>query len=164
MQKREIWKVILFGLITFSIYDIYWLIMTRREMVQKGETIPSVWLLFAPLLGLLSVVIFYLTLALGGRGTLESFDTVATILMFISVFSLFPVWIYWTYKYSKAVEHVTNGQTSFNTSFWLAMLLYIFGLNFLWPGLIQDGFNKVSDNGTPPNTPAPYQPPYQPLT
>jgi len=174
MQKREIWKVILFGFITFGIYDIYWLITTRREMVQKGETIPSVWLVFAPLLGLLLSALLQIvtriiftdttTNGIASSGTVNTINILSLLLSLIAIIASIPLWIYWTYKYSKAVEHVTNGQTSFNTAFWLALVLGFFGVSFIWPGLIQDGFNKVSENGTPPSTPAPYEPPYPPIT
>ncbi len=58
--------------------------------------------------------------------------------------------IWWLYKYSAAVEHVTNGKSSTILTFILIWLLGSIGY-----AIVQDSFNKV--DGTPMGgiTPAP---------
>lgn len=174
MQKREIWKVVVLGLITLGIYDIYWLIATRREMVQRGETIPSIWLLFAPVLGLVVIAIlqFLPRFALRGSGPegyassgiANTIELLSVLVGLLALIAFIPLFIYWTYKYCKAVEHITHGQTTFNMAFWSAVILNILNFGFIWPGLIQDGFNKVSASDSPVRSPAPYQSPYPPTS
>jgi hypothetical protein len=59
---------------------------------------------------------------------------------------------YWFYRYCQGVEHVTQGHMSLATSFLLFIVLYLFSVGFVWPLVIQDAFNKVSDG--PDNRPA----------
>jgi hypothetical protein len=147
MKKRNPWFAAIMALITFGIYKIYWLITTRRELVQRGAQIPTLWLIFAPLLGLILVIFlqFGLRFALGGNNdsTLTSIANILSVLIgIISIIGLVPAFIYWFYKYSKGVEMVTRDQTSFNFCFWWGFVMSIVGLDFVWTGIIQNRFNK----------------------
>jgi len=53
--KRNIWLVIFLLLITFGLYSIYWLVVTKTEMNIQGAKIPTSWLLIIPL-----VMFYYL--------------------------------------------------------------------------------------------------------
>jgi hypothetical protein len=154
MQKRELWKVVVFGLVKFGIYEIVWLYKTRNEMVAKGQKIPSFWLLFLPILLLIAVAVLQFIMhfilagvtpdapvqeARLGSQIVNIFSVVAGIL---AILAIIPISLYWTYKYCKAVETVTKGNTSVSFAFWLWLLLNIFSVGFIWPGLIQDSFNK----------------------
>src|SRR5690606_14941331 len=59
--------------------------------------------------------------------------------------------LWWLWKYSGGVEHVTRGKTSQVISFVVLWLLG--GISFLPIGsaILQDGFNKVADQGMLPN-------------
>jgi hypothetical protein len=48
MTKRSVAGVILLTLVTFSIYQIYWYVKTKDEMVAQGAEIPTGWLLLVP--------------------------------------------------------------------------------------------------------------------
>ena len=40
-----------YAVITFGIYHLVWLVMTKREMVARGADIPTSWLLIVPIIG-----------------------------------------------------------------------------------------------------------------
>jgi hypothetical protein len=161
MKKRSIGLVILLSFITCGIYTLFWLADTRREMVARGAKIPNVSLLFLPLLSIVAVTIvqFFLHFVIGP--SVSGFDPEAvsdygsnTPIMVVSVLSitvgviaflaLIPVALYWFYKYCQGVELVTRKQVSFGLSYGLWLLLAVTSLSFIWPGIIQDGFNKVT--------------------
>lgn len=54
--------------------------------------------------------------------------------------------IYWMWKYSAGVEHVTRGKQSQVIAFILMFVLGVIGM-----AIIQDAFNKVADQGQLPN-------------
>lgn len=54
--------------------------------------------------------------------------------------------IYWMWKYSGGVDLVTKGKLNQVISFVLLFVLGIIGM-----AIIQDGFNKVADQGQLPN-------------
>jgi hypothetical protein len=178
MTKRPVWQVIVFGIITLGIYDLVWLYKTREEMVAKGQKIPSFWLLFSPLLLLLVVAMaqFIIHFVLRGAtpdapvAAARDISTVSNILSsllgVIVLVAFLPVTIYWNYKYCKAVEAVTGGRTSFGFAFGMWFLLALFNLSFIWPGIIQDGFNKLAtveaeESQNPLAPPDPQSPPAQ---
>lgn len=152
MQKRELWKVIVFGIITIGIYDLVWLYKTRQEMVARGQKIPSFWLLFAPLVILLAVALmmFMSRFVLAGsspeagegNAVIGLINALSVLLGVIALLVSIPITILWMYKYSQAVEAVTKGQTSLGFCFGLWLLLSFFSVSFIWPALIQDSFNK----------------------
>jgi hypothetical protein len=48
MTKRSVPLVAIFTLITLGIYQIYWYVVTKDEMVSRGANIPTAWLLIIP--------------------------------------------------------------------------------------------------------------------
>jgi len=48
MTKRSVVAVAVFTLITLGIYELYWLVKTKREMVARGAIIPTSWLVIVP--------------------------------------------------------------------------------------------------------------------
>ncbi|MCL5773426.1 MAG: DUF4234 domain-containing protein [Firmicutes bacterium] len=52
MENRSPVLVLLLGVITFGIYGIYWCVVTRTEMCNKGADIPSAWLIIIPLVNI----------------------------------------------------------------------------------------------------------------
>ena len=54
--------------------------------------------------------------------------------------------IWWFWKFAGGVEHVTRGKTSQVIAF-----ILVFVLGFIGMAIIQDGFNKVADQGQLPN-------------
>jgi low temperature requirement protein LtrA len=158
MQKRELWKVIVYGIITLGIYDLVWLYKTRNELVAKGGEVPSFWLLFSPL------VLFFISglilLAANSvtdlnNGTLDDSAanvTAITLMVIAGVLSLL-VSLYWFYKYSQAVEKVTDGQTTAMFSFGMWALFTLVSASFVWPALIQNGYNQIGTEPRKPHAP-----------
>jgi len=52
MTKRSIVMVVVYTLITAGLYEIYWLVKTKRELVAQGAVIPTSWLLIVPFVNL----------------------------------------------------------------------------------------------------------------
>jgi len=48
MMKRSTVLVAIYTLITAGLYELYWLVKTKREMVEEGAVIPTSWLLIVP--------------------------------------------------------------------------------------------------------------------
>jgi Domain of unknown function (DUF4234) len=167
MKKRSVAAVIILSLVTFGIYYMVWVYKTRKEMVAKGQSIPTFWLLFAPvlILVLIGFLQFFVRFVLSQSASPDAgpndalyrgvsvFSSLAGVL---AVLAIFPATIYFFYKYCKAVEAVTRGSASFGFTFGLWAVLTVFSLAFVWPGLIQDSFNKLAD--TPPTGPLPPAP------
>lgn len=160
MQQRSVTKVILLTLVTFGIYGIYWLVVTRREMVKNGQNIPSLFIIFAPLLllvlvALLEIIngfVFSKTDSYGASGGSSVIDVLAIILGILAFVGIFPACLFWYYKYCKAAEQLSNGEISFSYSYGLFILTSVFSVYFIWPGIMQEGFNKLS-----PETQSPAQ-------
>jgi len=48
MKQRSPIAVALLPFVTFGIYSIYWMVKTKIEMNEKGQTIPTAWLIIIP--------------------------------------------------------------------------------------------------------------------
>lgn len=153
MKKRNIFAVIIFSIITFGIYDLFWLASTKRVLNEKNkEHVPTLWLLFAPILMLVLVAILQYVVHLSSNGTSNSVVNIISILLGIAgVLGVIIVPFYWFFKYSKAVNEYTNGAMSTAVTF---LLLYL--LRFIGLALVQDKYNDMIDAGTDVNpvTPA----------
>lgn len=114
MTKRSVVAVIVLTLITLGLYQVYWCIKTKDEMVELGASIPTGWLLLIPIAN-----------------------------------------IYWLWRWSEGVDHVTRGEISAVMAFLLMLLfgsvgLWIIGvgftgLSFVGPAILQSSFNRVED-------------------
>lgn len=49
VKNRNILLVYVFGLITFGIYFLYWVVSTKNEINEMGATIPTAWLIIIPI-------------------------------------------------------------------------------------------------------------------
>ncbi len=52
VKKRNIFLVYLYMIITFGIYQIYWLVSTKEELNTLGAKIPTAWLIIIPVANL----------------------------------------------------------------------------------------------------------------
>ncbi len=148
MQKRELWKVIVYGIVTLGIYDLVWLYKTRNELVAKGQKIPSFWLLFMPLFALIAAFVVMLVhsaaaVATGqGAENASAVGVLGIVIAVVALLASIPITLYWFYQYCKAVEVVTKGKLSLILNYIMLLILNIIGIGFLWPALVQDTFNK----------------------
>ncbi len=52
MKKRSVAGVILYPFVTFGLYSLVWLVMTKNEMNRQGADIPTAWLLIIPIINI----------------------------------------------------------------------------------------------------------------
>ena len=155
MKQRNIWVVLLLNIVTLGIYQLFWTKFTRDEMVAKGQNIPRfIWLLVPIFLALALGVLLLVSLA-DAETTYDSYGdpelvmdaTAGAIVVGLVASSILMIGIsiWWFYRYSKAVEGVTNGHTSFGLAYGLWWVFNIFSVGFVWSLIIQDALNKVAD-------------------
>lgn len=170
MKKRNLLAVFALSVVTFGIYDIYWLVQTKKELNAKTRVhVPTIWLLFAPLI---LVVIAFIVMFAGiasdahtmsqnahvvynadgttttvttGSATAAGFGAAGILLSLFAFIVAVPCTFYWFFKYSKAVNEYTNGSMSTALTFLLLWLLHYIGVLF-----VQDAYNDMIDNGTVP--------------
>lgn len=141
MKQRKLAFVIIVGLITFSIYDLYWLISTRKEMIAKGYKIPSLW----------RVVLYPLLLVLAAIASDifgSAYKTTAGTVFFVilttgAVIAWIVLWIRFMSGYCRAAEQLTNHDLTYRYGFWMGMLLYLFRVGFIWEAIMQYHYNRL---------------------
>jgi cytochrome c biogenesis protein CcdA len=143
MKHRNIVTVIILSLITLGIYDLYWLASTKKELNAHTKIhVPTLWLLFSPILLLLPMTI----ILLATRGADQSVAAIISIVLGIFiVIGVTVVPVYWFLKYSKAVSEYTNGTIETAIAFLLLWLLRFVGI-----AVIQDKFNDMVAAGGAP--------------
>lgn len=152
MKKRNPAAVLLLPIVTLGIYVIYWLYATRKELIARtGDrySIPPVSLLFAPLLLIVTMVIFLFALSDSNPA-----DTTATLIALLVVITavlailILPLWWFW--KYSQAVVSVVKGMDLAQMYVLYVVVAWAFGLMPVWMLLVQQELNKVHEHSTHP--------------
>ncbi|VVB77129.1 Uncharacterised protein [uncultured archaeon] len=85
MEHRELAFVLIMLIITIGIYGIYWLVKTRREMVDRGADIPTTFLIIIPI-----VNIFYIYKWSMGAAEVTRSDDAFGYIVFLLWLVLFP--------------------------------------------------------------------------
>lgn len=176
MKNRVIWKMLVLTIVTLGIYRLYWFIKTRREMMDKDSSIKILnpLILVLPFALVAASVIFLIfstitsiknipeycenytssSFSTPKECTVESSSALAIVLIYVSIFLVFPFVLAWLWSYSKGVEKITNEKMSFAISL---LILYVVpdGIDIL---LVQDAFNKIPSNLEPPANPQSQQP------
>lgn len=147
MKQRNVISVICFSIITLGIYDLFWLVSTKKELnARTKQQIPSIWLLFAPILLLVAVAIIdgivSVAQSTSGNGSSALGIIMAIIMGIVVLVATIITPVYWFLKYSKAVHEYTNGELSTAVTF---ILLWI--LRFIGIAVIQDKFNDMIASG-----------------
>lgn len=132
-------------------------------MVAQGAKIPPFILVILPVLALIAVALlqfvsrFVFTTTISADGSLPSSGGVPAILNILSVLvgliailAAIPLALWWYYRYSRGAEYVTHSSMAFGLAFGLGILLNVFGFSFVMPGILQDAFNKISENDSNP--------------
>lgn len=157
MKRRNPWLVLVFSIITFGIYYLYWLESTRKVLNKKTkENVPTIWLVTAPIIiffvlqGLLIAdAVIHATTLVGSAGSssvavANVSSGIAIIILFIELFSvlvILPVSVYWTVKYTSAVEKYTNNSIN---NFLVFILLFLFGS--IGAAILQSSFNHIKQS------------------
>lgn len=167
MKKRTIWKMFALTILTLGIYRLYWFIKTRQEMMTVNpnvKIISPLFLLIPFMLIILGLGGFIYTTSQASRiydmpALCQSNDLMdrpecqvndssaplwGIILLYTSFLLFYPLLAIWLWGYSKGVDAITGGNTSFAIAL-IVLLLVPDGFDIL---IIQDSFNKVAD-GTP---------------
>ncbi len=173
MKKRVIWKMFVLEIVTLGIYRLYWLIKTRREMMESNPEVKilSPWLLLLPIVVIVLAVGVMIVSSIQSVSELPSHcreyssssseitpkecevtPSPAAIVLFVAAFILIgPLLVIWLWGYSKGVETVTDGKMGFAIAL---LILYVVpdGIDIL---LVQDTFNKIGEKSTQhtPTTP-----------
>jgi hypothetical protein len=171
MKQRNIFAVLFLSIITFGIYDLYWLFKTKKVLNQRTKIhIPTLWLLLVPFIIILALFIAVIAFSItkgshpatsttvtslnkDGSSNSQTFSTtpkddgvipLVTILgfEFIAILVIVPITFYWYFKFSKAVNEFTHGELSTGVTFLLMWLLRFIGIM-----IVQDKFNDMLASG-----------------
>lgn len=141
MKQRKLAHVIILGLITLGIYDVYWLISTRKEMIAKGYKIPSLWrAILYPLLVFLAGIAF---VVVGSEQNTMTFSILAVVCLLGSLLVAIILGIRFLGGYCRAAEQITNHDLAYGYSFWMGVVLYLFRVGFIWEAIVQYHFNRI---------------------
>lgn len=167
MKNRVIWKMFALTIVTLGIYRLYWFVKTRGEMMLKNSSVkilsPALLIMPLVLVVLAFITFFAATVNLYSRPshcntnyktTPGQYYSISSppkecqadppvwpiLLLYASFFLVWPLVIIWLWSYSRGVEIITGGKTSFAMSL-LILLLVPDGIDIL---IIQDSFNKLS--------------------
>jgi len=158
MKKRVIWKMFLLEIVTLGIYKLYYLIKTRREMMNADPAIKimSPAVLLVPVLLIIAGFIFLIALSAAGAEHASSnspntASTVALLVFYLAFLIAYALFVVWEWSYSQAVEKVTGGKLSFALAL-VVLVLVPDGIDIL---IIQDYFNKLPQNSPQPSLQTP---------
>lgn len=167
MKKRVIWKMFALTILTLGIYRLYWFIKTRKEMMALNPKVKIMSPLFflIPIVIVIVLVIMFIFSLVQAESNRPAYcdDAIYTsysesssyataqecevnppvwsiILFYAGLVFIWPLAAIWLWSYSKGVEVITKGKTSFAMSL-VVLLLVPDGIDIL---IIQDGFNKLS--------------------
>ncbi len=168
MKKRIIWKMFLLEIVTLGIYRLYWLIKTRKEMMETNKSIKilPVWLLLTPIIVAIIGFAAFIGIAISDssnntnctktNNSFYSTDTsyhsttnncpasgkslAALGVLYFSFFVAFFIYVIWIWSYSQGVGVITKEKLSFAISL-LILIVVPDGIDIL---IVQDSFNKLS--------------------
>ena len=138
MKYRNPLVVLLLSLVTFGIYDIYWLVKTKKDLNNKTKLhIPTIWLLFGPPV---AIAVF----SVGGtliRLTIYHSNTLVLLVTALDILALtviVPISFYWYLKFSQSVNEYTDGKLNTGLTFILLWILHMIGI-----AVVQEGINEL---------------------
>lgn len=178
MKFRNPLTVLILSIVTLGIYDLYWLVKTKKVLNDTTRIhTPTIWLLFSPIGLLFMIVVLYVIFAhpkmtpttityghmVTSSTTNSGFPLFLLFLEFITIIILIPVTFYWFFQFSKAINEFTNGEMNTGVSFLLLWLLHFIGVI-----IVQDKFNDMINAGhgsgyalSPTASPIPALAPFQ---
>jgi hypothetical protein len=149
MKNRNPVTVFLLSIVTLGIYDIYWLVQTKKVLNKETKFhTPTIWLLFAPAVLLIpGYVGLFINIS---KQTSDAYYAssssaplphpalffVSFITIFLGFLSAFFISAFWFFKFSKAVNEYTRGKMSTAVTFLILWLIHLIGV-----ALVQDAFN-----------------------
>ncbi|MEK7626098.1 MAG: DUF4234 domain-containing protein [Patescibacteria group bacterium] len=79
MKKQSPLLVFILPFLTFGIYSIFWFARTRGEMVRKGASIPTTWLIIIPIIQLW----YYWKWSVGVNTVTQKLDSILVLLVIL---------------------------------------------------------------------------------
>ena len=159
MKKRNPFLVLLLSIVTLGIYALYWLYITRKEILQYAENKNAIWPVAYLLAPILAIVIIF-PLALLNQGDSPVNKAVQALVFLVgaaAIIGSLVIPFIWFYKYSKTTGEVTKGLEGI-TLFILLIILSMFAATIVWQVLVQIELNKFVDKQFGGNTPQPEAP------
>ena len=144
MKHRNLLPTVILGYVTLGIYGLYWLIVTRRSLVEKlgnKKAVPSVLLLFVPFFLIAAAII---VAVLFRSNTAANIMIILTYLIALIVGPIIS--IYWFYKFTNALHQVAQGIDPI-LHLVLAIIMWSVGLGPVWLLLAQNEINKYLESG-----------------
>lgn len=158
MKHRSPIAVFFLSIITFGIYDLYWLVKTKSVLNQKTKYhTPTIWLLVLPVVVLVAAYIGLIAFAshsgssttttnIYGTTTTSSTSTLKhPVEFFVSLGAIVVGWIayllisvFWLFRFSKAINQYTKGKMSTAVTFLILWVIHLIGV-----ALVQDTFNDM---------------------
>jgi hypothetical protein len=158
MKKRNLAAVVILGLITFGLYDLYWLSSTRKEMIAKGYQVASLWrAIVYPFLGIIASIVA-LTIVESGSKNSPALNAIFILIVMGSFLAWFVLGVRFLSSYCHAVEKVTKNELTYSYSFWMGIVMYLFRVGFIWEAIIQNNFNKLEQTPVAESSSQPTQP------
>lgn len=156
MKDRSPIAVVILSIVTFGIYDLYWLVKTKEVLNKETKFhTPSIWILFVPFLLLVICYVGIIVSTVSTHGSLQTSQygqavstphTGLTIIFLIGSFLggilTFIVSAFWFFRFSKAVNEYTKGKMSTAVTFLILWVIHLIGV-----ALVQDAFNDMSGAG-----------------
>jgi hypothetical protein len=132
MKKQSLWVFIGLNLITLGFYSVYWLYITRKEMVAAGAHVPSFGWLVWPWVAMFAAVFLGAFVPQG--------ENILMILALVLYLAVFGIYMWWFWPYSKAVEQVTGNQLEAIAAY--VLIIFLGSIGFV---VIQYFFNKIPE-------------------
>ena len=171
----------LLEIVTFGIYRLYYLIKTRREMMDRNSNVKimspafllvPIGIIIATFIGMIVALIATASTNVSNScaSTYSSYSTTATsstlqncsshanvapliimLVFYLAIPAAFVFYVIWIWSYSHGVEEVTENKLGFALSL-IILILVPDGIDIL---VIQDYFNKLSPVAVDTNSSAP---------
>lgn len=132
----RVWKLILLNAVTLGVYQFFWFIGRRRELMKvTGSKIPHIAWLFAPAIFAVAVLTSAIvglaaySGATGQQGTTGYFTALISLFfLLVTVSVIITAW--WVWRFSQAVEQATKGRitAAWSLAYWLligSVMIYL---------------------------------------
>lgn len=156
MKHIPIWKIIVFSIVTFGIYDIVWYILRQREMESAyGLKMPHwLWMIVPQaILACIIATLFILALILGYGQLLPALSLVFLFLVLPLVIAALGLALWWLIGFSRAAAKVVAGRVP--TGWSLAIFLLVGNVAQIIA--LQYYFNRYAGDTLPTKTVGPSQ-------
>jgi len=151
LHERSVVEVVVLSIVTFGIYQLYWMYITNKELGEsKQDVVPVKWFII-PVVILVGMIIIAATLLIIGAVLGKESDVgtaiaaTGAVFMFLTYtlflpafFAIYGYWIYWLYKFSQAIDKLTKEKVQFLVTFLLGLLVG----GIIWTAITQHLLNE----------------------